>query len=238
MERAGIEETGPTIEEVRRAIEEGNGSLKFYESVPEEVLVFLSHDPGELQRFWEIYEAALHSPQTKIITPFGVFCEYMDHATHPCLDGGICLEKEIRRLSTEFYVEIYPEEDSAYIRSVVEGELQKERIYTIAIRTDKGKGIGFSSCENGPKEFDLKERGRTPVLYVYDFYVALDFRNKGVGKAIYERLEDIVRQSEFMDHILFHLNANQGCAWDFFTEKGYEEVENQGEYILMVKEVI
>ena len=81
----------------------------------------------------------------------------------------------------------------------------------------EGKIVGLATCFINFSTFNVK-----PYLYIHDIVVYADFRNKGIGKALMEKLIEISTEREYCK-ITLEVREDNFQAQGLYYSLGFEE---------------
>ena len=95
----------------------------------------------------------------------------------------------------------------------------------IFVAEDKGKVIGFISINNH------KEYG---YIYLDDYCVSEEYRGKGIGSKLMDMAFKYAGEQE-IDQIITHVESANKESIEFYKNKGFKLVEEQGHRLLIRK---
>ena len=81
----------------------------------------------------------------------------------------------------------------------------------------EGKIVGLATCFINFSTFNVK-----PYLYIHDIVVYADFRNKGIGKALMEKLIEISTERDYCK-ITLEVREDNFQAQGLYYSLGFEE---------------
>lgn len=90
---------------------------------------------------------------------------------------------------------------------------------TVVFAVDGDRGVGMAVCFELFSTFKIK-----PYLYIHDFVVTAEYRNKGVGSALMNRLFEIARERKYCKVTLEVRNDNP-AAQTLYKKMGFEPCE-------------
>lgn len=98
----------------------------------------------------------------------------------------------------------------------------------ILTAVDGGKIVAFLSVE--------MHRENINYLYLDDFSVTADYRNRGIGTALLARAEAYAREKA-LGEVYLHVEQSNACAMRLYQRLGFSVREVQGSRFLMVKPI-
>ena len=131
-------------------------------------------------------------------------------------------EKRIRELYTEMLQTVYRTEN---VETYKDGDLgrfragDENRIFVAEDRTV----IGFLSLED--------------YIYLDDFVVTAEYRNKGIGSALLKAAESYAREINTLK-LCLHVEKTNLSAMHFYENSGYAIYRDDGHRCLMNKELL
>ena len=136
-------------------------------------------------------------------------------------------EKRIRELYIEMLQTVYRRED---VEGYKEGEL--DRFWagdenSIFVAEDKTI-VGFLSVEVHHDNEDY--------IYLNDFAVTAEYRNKGIGSALLKAAESYAREIN-IHKLCLHAEKTNPSAMHFYEKSGYAIYRDDGHRFLMNKEL-
>lgn len=140
---------------------------------------------------------------------------------------------ELQDYESEFVPDMLPGHDMSvkYLeQAILKDVAQKEG--AIFVAEDAGKICGFIWVYKEVEPRDLKYKN--PIytcLYIGDFIVSKNYRGKGTGRVLFERVEKYA-QDKGIDRVKLNVNTQNELARKFYKEMGLSEEE-----IIMVKDL-
>ena len=137
-------------------------------------------------------------------------------------------EKRIRELYTEMLQTVYRTEN---VETYKDGDLDRfragdeNRIFVAEDRTV----VGFLSLEVHHENEDY--------IYLDDFVVTAEYRNKGIGSALLKAAESYAREINTLK-LCLHVEKTNLSAMHFYENSGYAIYRDDGHRFLMNKELL
>ena len=137
-------------------------------------------------------------------------------------------EKRIRELYTEMLQTLYRKED---VEGYKDGDLYRfwagdeNRIFVAEDKTI----VGFLSVEVHHENEDY--------IYLNDFAVTAEYRNKGIGSALLKAAESYAREIN-IHKLCLHVEKTNLSAMHFYENSGYAIYRDDGHRFLMNKELL